>query len=45
MSINDCLNMIPYQWWVEDGDNWCATSWEYVLTLKHRGQRIKLGRP
>ena len=28
-------------WWVEDGNNWCKTKWWYVITGKHRGQKLK----
>jgi len=34
--------ILKLQWWVEDGNNWCKTTWKYVLTGKHKGQRLKL---
>lgn len=30
------------QWWVEDCDNWCKTTFKYVFTLKHRGSKLKI---
>ena len=36
---------LPLQWWVEDGRNWCKTTWRYVLSGEHRGQKLRLSWP
>ena len=40
---------LPLQWWVNSacsgGKNMCKTTWWYVLTGKHKGQKKILGRP
>ena len=28
-------NIRNMQWWVQDGNNWCKTTWRYVLTGEH----------
>ena len=38
------INKLPIQWWVLYG-HWCKTTWKYVLTGKHCGNKLKLSRP
>ena len=39
------LSNLKTQWWVKTTNNWNKTSWWYVITGKHKGQKLKLGRP
>jgi hypothetical protein len=45
--FNFIARYLPIQWWAYDGmggrDRWNKTTWKYVLTGKHRKQRLKLG--
>jgi len=45
-----CPGWLPMQWWVSWNPNWPnshwhKTTWWYVLSGKHRGHNLKLGRP
>jgi len=45
--FNFIARYLPIQWWAYDGmggrNRWNKTTWKYVLTGKHRNQRLKLG--
>lgn len=45
--FNFIARYLPIQWWAYDGmggrDRWNKTNWKYVITGKHRKQRLKLG--
>jgi hypothetical protein len=42
--VGALFRRLPMQWYVLEG-HWCKTPWRYVLTGKHRGQKLKLSTP